>query len=67
MPANTSPQNSWDRFWTRGGGRALAIKAKCWDCQGGDADTGVSRRIRECPMEGRCPLWSFRPYQVRHG
>jgi hypothetical protein len=40
--------------------RKVAIKAKCWDCQGGDGDPGVFRRIRECPSSG-CPLWPHRP------
>lgn len=43
--------------------RRLAIAAKCWDCQGGDADPGVIRRIRECGVT-RCPLHHVRPYQA---
>ena len=42
--------------------RALAIAAKCWDCQGGDADPGIRSRIRACPIT-RCALRPFRPYQ----
>jgi hypothetical protein len=46
--------------------RALAVAAKCWDCQGGDADPGIRARIRECPIT-RCPLHAFRPYQRDEG
>jgi hypothetical protein len=42
--------------------RALAIAAKCWDCQGGNADPGVRRRVGECSIT-RCPLHPVRPYQ----
>jgi len=41
--------------------RKAAIAAKCWDCQGGDADPAPKRRIRECPSTG-CPLYPVRPY-----
>lgn len=46
--------------------RALAINAKCWDCQGGDADPGIRARIRACPIT-RCALHAFRPYQRSEG
>jgi hypothetical protein len=39
----------------------LAIHAKCYDCQGGDADPGIRARIRECSVT-RCPLHPHRPY-----
>jgi hypothetical protein len=42
--------------------RALAIAAKCWDCQGAGADPGTRQRIGECSIT-RCPLHSVRPHQ----
>ena len=40
--------------------RALAIRAKCWDCEGRDG--GWRQRVRACGVTG-CPLWHVRPYQ----
>lgn len=48
------------------GSRSLAIRAKCWDCSGGDADPGVRARVRDCPSK-TCPLWPLRPWQNAHG
>jgi hypothetical protein len=42
----------------------LAIRAKCWDCEGGDADAGWQDRVRNCVVE-RCPLWHVRPYRTK--
>lgn len=42
--------------------RALAIRAKCWDCEGGDGDPGWQKRVRTCVVE-KCPLWHVRPYR----
>jgi hypothetical protein len=42
--------------------RVLAIRAKCWDCEGQDGDPGWQRRVRTC-MVTDCPLWHVRPYQ----
>jgi hypothetical protein len=39
-----------------------AINAKCFDCQGADADVGVRKRIGDCPSQ-TCPLFPVRPYQ----
>ncbi len=44
--------------------KALAIRAKCWDCEGGDADPGWKQRVRGCVVTG-CPLWHVRPYRGR--
>jgi len=44
--------------------RVLAIRAKCWDCEGRDADPGWKERVRECVVHD-CPLRPFRPYQGR--
>jgi hypothetical protein len=38
----------------------LAINAKCWDCQGGDADPNPRQRIRDCEILS-CPLHAVRP------
>ena len=43
---------------------ALAIRAKCWDCEGGDADPGWKRRVRDCVVSG-CSLWHVRPCRGR--
>ena len=40
----------------------LAIRAKCWHCEGAGADSGWQRRIRTCAVRD-CPLWHVRPYQ----
>lgn len=42
--------------------KALAIWAKCWDCEGAGADPGWQRRVHSCVVTA-CPLWPVRPYQ----
>lgn len=44
-----------------------AINAKCWDCEGGDADPHVVWRIGNCLCEATCPLYAQRPYQNQQG
>lgn len=44
----------------------LAINAKCYDCQGQDADPGVKKRIAFCECVD-CPLHPVRPYQKMRG
>jgi len=44
--------------------KAAAVRAKCWDCEGGDADPGWKQRVRDCVVAG-CPLWHVRPYRGR--
>jgi hypothetical protein len=39
-----------------------AINAKCFDCQGQDADPAPKWRIGNCEISD-CPLYSLRPYQ----
>lgn len=39
-----------------------AINAKCFDCQGQDADPAPKWRIGNCEMPD-CPLYPLRPYQ----
>jgi hypothetical protein len=41
-----------------------AINAKCWDCQGRDADPSPRWRIGNCEIPD-CPLYNVRPYQNR--
>lgn len=43
-----------------------AIRAKCWDCEGQDADPCVNWRIGNCEIT-ECPLWKLRPYQHHLG
>jgi hypothetical protein len=40
----------------------LSVNAKCYDCEGGDADPGVRARIGGCKVT-TCGLWAVRPYQ----
>jgi hypothetical protein len=42
--------------------RNSAIRDKCRDCQGGEADPDLRGRIRACPIT-ECALYQFRPYQ----
>ena len=42
----------------------LAINAKCYDCQGQDADPGWRQRIADC-NDVACPLVPVRPYQQK--
>ncbi len=44
------------------GSRSQAIKAMCWDCQGGDADPCVPWRIGNCLVID-CPLMPHRPHR----
>ncbi len=46
--------------------KSKAIVAKCWDCQGGDADPCVSWRIGNCTIKA-CPLHPVRPHQRLFG
>ena len=47
------------------GRHTLAIRAKCWDCEG--REPGWQRRVRTCVVKD-CPLYHVRPYQsVRVG
>jgi hypothetical protein len=39
-----------------------AITAKCYQCEGEDADAGVKKRIGQCGIT-TCALWAVRPYQ----
>ncbi len=48
------------------GSRALAIKGKCYDCQGRDADPHWQWRVGNCDIP-KCPLYSVRPYQAKMG
>ena len=39
-----------------------SINVVCWDCEGGDADPGVRKRIGSCTIKS-CGNWPNRPYQ----
>jgi hypothetical protein len=54
--------NPIERARTKPRSRALAIRAKCWDCCGGGQDPGTRRTIAECTVY-HCPLHALRPYQ----
>ena len=43
-----------------------AIDAKCWDCQGQDADPGVKWRVGNCQILD-CPLHPVRPWRHLEG
>jgi hypothetical protein len=40
----------------------LAVTARCWQCEGQDADPGVKGRVRDCLVTD-CALWAVRPWQ----
>lgn len=42
-----------------------AVDAKCWDCQGRNADPAPRWRIGNCQV-GQCSLYPVRPYQSHH-
>lgn len=44
--------------------KALAIKAKCFECVGAGSDANPRSAVRECPVT-MCPLHSVRPWQER--
>lgn len=44
--------------------KALALRAKCFDCMGGDSEPGVRKKVRECSVT-RCPLHPHRPWQTK--
>lgn len=52
--------NPLEKAKTNPKSRSLAIRAKCYDCVGQDADPAWHRRVRECEFT-ECPLWEFRP------
>ena len=54
--------NPYERALKNPNSRALAIRAKCWDCEGRGADPGWQQRVRTCVVED-CPLYHVRPYQ----
>lgn len=54
-------QNPAEKAKSNPSSRSLAIAAKCFDCQGEDADPGWRWRIGNCAAA--CPLVPVRPYQ----
>jgi len=44
----------------------LGVNAKCFQCQGENADPSVQYRIGNCEVRG-CGLWPLRPYQAMAG
>jgi hypothetical protein len=44
-----------------------AINAKCWECEGGDADPYVNWRVGNCTCKDTCGLHAVRPYQKYAG
>jgi len=46
--------------------RKFAIDAKCYECQGFNADPAVKWRIGNCESDD-CALYSVRPYQKMEG
>ena len=53
--------NPLEKALANPGSKTLAIRAKCWDCEGQEA--GWQRRVRACVVPG-CGLYHVRPYQV---
>lgn len=44
--------------------KALAIKAKCWECVGCGIDPNPRAAIRDCQVI-KCPLHNVRPFQAK--
>jgi len=42
--------------------RAKAIKAKCYECMGGEDSDNWKKSVKHCSSMG-CPLLALRPYQ----
>lgn len=42
--------------------KTLAIRAKCWECVGGNSNPNWQKRVGECTI-ARCGIHPFRPYQ----
>jgi hypothetical protein len=55
-------KNPMEKLATAPTSLRLAINAKCYQCEGEDADPGVKRRIGTCEIQS-CALWAVRPYQ----
>ncbi|QBJ80548.1 hypothetical protein DKK66_20095 (plasmid) [Aquitalea sp. USM4] len=51
--ARTNPQS-----------KALAIRAKCWECVGAGHDANPRQEIRDCSVT-HCPLHPVRPWQSK--
>jgi hypothetical protein len=56
----SAPRDPHEEALARPTSRALAIRAKCWDCEG--RDRGWRQRVQACDVVA-CPLWHVRPYQ----
>lgn len=59
----TAVRNPIERAHAKPKSAKLAIAAKCYQCEGEDADPGYRKRIGSCSVK-TCPLWAFRPYKV---
>lgn len=44
------------------GGLVRTVKSICFDCVGGDADSGPKLAVRDCTARS-CPLYPIRPWQ----
>lgn len=62
----TAARNPLQRAAENPTSRTLAIAAKCFDCQGGDADPAWRWRIGNCTTVA-CPLVPVRPYRHLEG
>lgn len=54
--------NPYEQALRKPSSKVLAIKAKCWSCQGEGEDVGWRVAIRDCNVTG-CALHPHRPYQ----
>lgn len=43
--------------------KALAIRANCYECVGGDATPNWQREVLNCNLAEKCSLFPHRPYQ----
>lgn len=52
------------RARTKPQSRTLAIRAYCWQCQGGGGNTNTAQLVATCENY-KCGLWNIRPYQKK--
>jgi len=61
------PKNPLEKLAERPDSLRLAVNAKCYQCEGEDADPSVKWRIGNRLCEDTCALYAVRPYQHLQG
>lgn len=44
----------------------FAVTAHCWECMGGSQGENTRQMVADCTLEGKCMLWTFRPWQNKY-